>query len=118
MGTFHQRVEVGDLEGRHFEAIDAMVYTGSTYTFLPRDLLARLGVTPDEERPFILAKGQRVSYGMAWIRIRMDGREQPTPVIFGEEASEPLLGAVTLDEFGLAVDSLNRRLVTTLRISR
>ena len=35
----------------------------------------------------------------------------PTLVIFGDKESEPLLGAVTLEEFGLAIDPVNKSLM-------
>ena len=113
MGTFRYPIEVGDFEGRRFAPVDALVDTGATYTSIPSVLLDDLGIRPEEGRPFILANGQRVFYGMAWVRIRFDGRDQPTLVIFGEPNSEPLLGAFTLEGLGLAVDSVNRRLVPT-----
>jgi aspartyl protease family protein len=111
LGTFTQPIEVGDFDGKRFEPVEAMVDTGASYTFIPSDLLQRLGVEPQEVRPFILANGQQVEYALAWVRVKLDGREQPTPVIFGEPGSQPLLGAVTLEEFGLAADPVNRRLV-------
>src|SRR5213080_3656248 len=49
---------------------------------------------------------------MAWIYIRMQGRVQPTIVVFAEPGSEPILGVVTLEEFRLAVDPVNRRLIS------
>lgn len=111
MGAFRRELEFGATEDGEFFEVSALVDTGATYSSLPAEFLARLGVEPSEQRPFILANGQRVSYGIAWVRVRLDGREQPTPVIFGERGSEPLLGAVTLEEFGLGVDPVNRRLV-------
>ena len=111
MSTFQQSIEVGDLDGARFRPVDAMVDMGATYSSIPRDVLSELAVTPSEERPFILANAQRVFYGFGWIRVRLEGREQPTPVIFADLGSPPLLGAVTLEEFGLAVDPVNRRLV-------
>jgi predicted aspartyl protease len=111
LGAFEYSVEVGDSNGRRFERLITLVDTGATYTTIPRDVLARLGVLPEEERPFILANGQRVSYGMAWIRVRIDEREQPTLAVFGNEGVKPLLGAFTLEGFGLAVDTVNKRLV-------
>ena len=113
MGTFRHPIELGDFEGNRFETLDALVDTGATYTFVARDVLERLGVVVEEERPFILANGQRVSYGVAWARVRFEGREQPTLVGFGDQGSTPLLGAVTLEEFGLGVDAVNERLVET-----
>ena len=111
MSTFSQRVEIGDFNALRFEPLEAIVDTGATYTSMPQDLLAKLAITPTEERVFILATGQRASDGFGWIRIRLEDKEQPTPVIFGDVGSPPLLGAVTLEEFGLAVDPVNHRLV-------
>ena len=113
MGTFLYPVEVGDFEGRRFEEVDALVDTGATYTSVPRDTLERLGVEPEEEAAFVLANGQSVTLGVAWVRIRLDDREQPTLVIFGEPGSTVLLGAFTLEGFRLGVDSVNQRLVPT-----
>jgi clan AA aspartic protease len=111
MGSFRVQIQVGDAAAGRFESIEALVDTGSTYTWVPRDLLERLAVRPDEERPFVLTDGRQVSYPIAWIHVRIDGRTQPTIVVFGESGSEPLLGVFTLEGFGLAADPVNRRLV-------
>ena len=113
MGTFLYPIEVGDFEGVRFEEFDALVDTGATYTSVPRDTLERLRIEPQEEATFILANGQSVSLGMAWIRLRLDGREQPTLVIFGDPGSTVLLGASTLEGFRLGVDAVNRQLIPT-----
>src|SRR2546430_10985911 len=44
--------------------------------------------------------------------IRLGARAQPTIVVFGEQGSEPILGVVTLEEFRLAVDPVNHRLIS------
>ena len=111
MGTFHYPIEVGDFAGVRFEALDALVDTGATYTWLPKEILDRLGVTPEEQRQFVLADGREVEYDVAWVRIRVDGRNQPSLCVFGEPGTQPLLGAFTLEAFGLGVDPINRRLV-------
>ena len=61
MGSFRVQIEIGDLAGGRFENLEALVDTGATYTWVPRDLLERLGVRPDEERPFVLADGRQVT---------------------------------------------------------
>jgi clan AA aspartic protease len=111
MGTVQQRIEIGDFAGTRFEPLDAMIDTGATYTWVPRDILERLGVTPEEKRPFILADGRQAEYDVAWVRVRLDGRTQPSICIFGEPGTEPLVGVFTLEAFGLAVDPVNRRLI-------
>jgi clan AA aspartic protease len=111
MGSFRVPIEIGDPAGSRFEKVEALVDTGSTYTWVSRELLERLGIHPDEERPFMLADGRQATYGIAWVQIRIDGRTHPTIAVFGEPASEPLLGVFTLEGFGLAADPVNRRLV-------
>ena len=111
MGIFRVRVGIGDPAGDRFTDLDALVDTGATYTWVPRDVLERLGVAPSEERPFLLADGRQVSYPIAWVQVRIDGRTQPTIAVFGDPGSEALLGVFTLEGFGFAADPVNRRLV-------
>ncbi len=111
MGSFRVPVEIGDPVRDRFASLEALVDTGATYTWVPRDVLERLDVQPEEERLFVLADGRQVSYKIAWIRVRIDGRTQPTIAVFGDPGSEPLLGVFTLEGFGLAADPVNRRLL-------
>ena len=48
-------------------------------------------------------------FGRTWIRI--DGMADVSPVVFRDEESLPLLGAVTLEILGLGIDPVNRRLI-------
>ena len=88
-----------------------MVDTGAVYTVLPASVLEGLGVEPRENRGFVLADGHRVERGFGHTWMRLDGKEDMSPVVFWDEGSAPLLGAVTLEIFGLAVDPVNGRLV-------
>ena len=111
MGTFHVNLEVGDPDGQRFELVDALVDSGATYTFLPRSLLQRLGVSPLSRRTFAMSDGTRITrdFGQTWVNL--DGEQVISPVIFGDDAATPLLGAVTLEIFGLGIDPVNTRLV-------
>lgn len=111
MGHFRVPVGVGAASGGRVVSVDALVDTGATYTWIPRDVLDGLGVPTEEERLFVLADGREVRYPVAWIRIRIGARMQPTIAVFGEPGSEPILGVVTLEEFLLAADPVSRRLI-------
>jgi aspartyl protease family protein len=111
MGHFRYRVEIGSGHGRAFQSLDALVDTGATYTWVPRPLLERLGIVPAFKREFLLADGKRVRYDVAQVLARIDGQSLYTLCIFSDEGSEPLLGVVTLEEFGLGVDPVNRKLI-------
>ncbi|MFA0745724.1 MAG: hypothetical protein LASZOEIN_002538, partial [Candidatus Fervidibacter sp.] len=111
MATFRVTIEIGPMDRSRFEQIEALVDTGATYTVVPRDVLERLGIMPQFRRRFRLADGRVVELDMAVVAIRLEGQTLPTICVFGEEGMDALLGAVTLEEFGLGVDPVNQRLV-------
>lgn len=116
MGTFSVELQIGDPAGTTFETIEALVDTEASYTTLPSSVLRRLGVEPDERASFDLADGRTVEYGIGETKVRINGRQRTTMVVFGDEDSQPLLGAVTLEQFGLGVDPLRRQLVPVPRL--
>ena len=111
MGTFHVAIEVGDALGQVWEAVDALVDTGASYTWMPRQLLDRLGVHPQLQREFETADGRIIERDMAVTMVRWNGEALPTLAVFGGDGDAVLLGAYTLEGFGLAPDPVNRRLV-------
>jgi len=112
MGHFRVPVQVGSRTGEHLESLEALVDTGATFTLIPREVLERLGVVPEEEWPFELADGREVRYPVARVSIRIGARTQPTIAVFGERGSEAVLGVFALEGFRLAVDPVNRRLIS------
>ena len=111
MGTFTVPIEVGNLEGNRFVAMDALVDTGAIYCMVPRDLLAEVGVLSDERDHFSLADDSMVELDLGYSRIRFEQRRVIAQVIFAPEGSMPLLGATALENARLAVDPVNKRLV-------
>jgi predicted aspartyl protease len=95
------------------DTVEAWVGTGSTYSWLPAALLDRAVIRPVEEREFILADGRRETRRVAQARISLGGPAFYTYCAFANEGEDLLLGAVALEEAGLAVDPVNRRLVPT-----
>src|SRR5256886_14743036 len=90
MGTFRVTLHLEGATGERFKLIEALVDTGASYTWIPRDVLEGLGVRPDEERVFVLADGRTVRYPIAWVRVRLDERTQPTPAVCVAPATNPL----------------------------
>ena len=111
MGTFNVEFEISDFAGNRFERVEALVDSGATYTVLPSALLADLGVKPHRTMTFELADGSLIErdFGRVWVKLA-EGEEM-SPVIFGDSNDAPLLGAVTLEIFGLGIDPMNGRLV-------
>jgi clan AA aspartic protease len=111
LGTFRYAVGVANAETGPFVSLQALVDTGATYTLIPRSQVAGLGVKPRRQEKFVLADGRTVARDVAFIFVRVDDRTVPTQCILDDTAPEALLGAVTLEELGLAVDPVNRRFV-------
>ena len=111
MGTFLVQIELGDPEGRRHETVEALVDTGATSTTVPGSTLRRLGVSPHTRGTFVLADCSRIErdIGRTWLKLQ-EG-EEIVPAIFGDEDSQPLLGAVTLEVFRLGVDPVSQRLI-------
>ena len=85
--------------------------TGSTYTWIPTQVLQRLDVRPQFQREFETAGGRVVQRDMAITMVRWDGEMMPTLVVFSGDGDAALLGAYTLEGFALAADPVNQRLV-------
>lgn len=122
MGTFRHALTLFAPSGDRAETVDAMVDSGSTFTWISAPVLDRLGVRPDRERNFVMADGRRMRRGMAEVRVELNGEQIMTLVVFAPTESPPLLGAYTLEGFSLAVDVTNKRLIPAenyaLRVAR
>jgi predicted aspartyl protease len=111
MSVFSVPIEVGSLQGQQFERVDAWVDTRAFYSNVPRPLLETLGIVPHKRERFMLADGRIVESDIGHMWIRVGDRTEITLVLFAEPASQPLLGAYTLEGLALDVDLVNRRLV-------
>ncbi len=111
MGTFRVTIEIGDPSGASYREVSALVDTGASHTAIPASVLRELGVTPHTRATFRLADGREIELDMGRIWVRIDGSEEMTLVVFGGEDTDPILGAVTLEEFRLGVDPIAQRLI-------
>lgn len=111
MGTCSVNIEVGDLTGRDYRKLTAMVDTGATYTVIPINVLKELGIQPIDIVPFELADDGVVEFEVGEARLRLDKRERIVLVVFGPANGTPLLGATALELFNRAVDPVHQKLV-------
>ena len=111
MSTFSVDIEVSNPEGSRTLILDALVDTGAFYTLVSAPLLSDLGVAPQWRETFRLADGRLVELEVAEAVIGYDGGRRTTPVAFGPENCDPLLGAFTLEAFALRVDPRAQELI-------
>jgi clan AA aspartic protease len=111
MGTFRYPVTLLSLDRTQRVTLEMLVDTGATYTWVPEPVLQQLGYQPTFRRRLRLANGQIIERSGCEAVVEIDGNALTTIVLFGDPASEPLLGAVTLEQFSLAPDPVSQRLI-------
>src|SRR2546428_10493467 len=90
MGTFRYGMEVGRSDTGPFEQVEAVVDTGATFSQFPRSLLARLGVSPVEQREFTLADSRRIVRDIASALSALKARLGPQCAASAEAGGRPL----------------------------
>jgi len=102
---------------RKSKDINMLVDSGASYSLITNTNWSALGLKPQREMEFVLADGTRIKRKISecYIELPSISVEGHTPVILGEEGDdENLLGAVTLEIFGLILDPL-RRVIKPMR---
>ena len=111
MGIFHVELEVVPAKGRELTRQRALVDTGASYLSLPGSLLRGLGYRVLDTQRVVFATGQTSVWAVTQVKVRLEGRERTVIAFFADEGAPALLGAQTLESFGLGVDPLGRRLI-------
>ena len=93
------------------EAVEFLVDSGAVYSFVPRDVLTRLGIEPHSRQRFRLADGSTIERDRGDALFFYKNQRGAAPVIFGEPGDATLLGAVTLESLGFVLDAIRRDLL-------
>ena len=114
MGTFRVGCRVENVVHRERSATveKTLVDTGSEYTWLPQELLARLSIRREKKDvQFVMANGQTVTRSVGFAIIRIARHFTVDEVVFAEPGDLVLLGARTLEGLSLVVDQHRKKLV-------
>lgn len=114
MGAFNIAFTIGSADGEYALPLAGMVDTGSLYSIIPASILDELGIARDEDELFYLADGSVVEMSIGLALITINGRARTVHVAFGRDDVLTLIGAMTLERFGVAADPVHRRLVPAL----
>lgn len=87
-----------------------LVDSGAVYSLVPRERLQEIGIEPHSRRTFILANGEGIERDLGSAIFEYQAQRGDSLVIFGEQGDSPLLGATTLEGFGLILDPFRREL--------
>lgn len=87
-----------------------LVDSGASFTVIPADMVKTLKLKPVYEKEFVLADGKVVKREIGVANISLNGTSLPSPVVLGKKNDSKLLGALTLEEHGLALDPFERKI--------
>ena len=113
MGMLKKKVRVSNSKKPElFFEEEFWIDTGALYSFVPEDRLERIGVEPSGTRHLILADGRHETRLLGFCDLQIEGLEGsiPCPVIFAPKGSLLLVGATALENFGVEVDPIQKKL--------
>src|SRR5438093_4773272 len=90
--------------------VEFLVDSGATYSLVPAEILSSLGIEPHSVREFVLGNGEFVKRKMGTATFEYMGVRGDSLVMFGEAGDSSLMGAITLEGFGLILDPFRREL--------
>lgn len=115
-GTFRINISVSNPEKpqRAIEIEKALVDTGAEYSWLPEELLEKIGIAVrKKDIAFVMANGKNITRDIGYTIIRHGEFETVDEVVFGKEGDLRLLGARTLEGFAAVVDARKKKLVAS-----
>ena len=97
VGTFRTTILIESVERRgETRAVEnALVDTGSEFTWVPRPVLEELGIRPERLQRFLVADGRAVERPLGIGIVHAAGTSAPDFVVFAEPDDIVILGAVT-----------------------
>lgn len=119
MGMFKKRIKVSNsMDPAKFFEQEFWVDTGALYSFIPEQYLEQIGVEPSVKRNLVLADGRQDTRLLGFCNFEIEGLEGsiPCPVIFAPKESLFLLGATALENFGVDVDPIQKKLRPILAV--
>ena len=111
VGTFSADFVLWNADQTAARSLNGLVDTGASYTMIPASILEDLGIARKRTTTFDLADGSRRSYALGYAEMELAGQRDLVHIIFGPENTRILIGAFTLEVFGLAADAKYRRLI-------
>ena len=92
------------------ETLTFTVDSGAIYSVVGTEVLQRLGIQPLKQETFRLANGSHIIRWKGGAVFKFQEYVGFSDVIFGEEGDATLLGVLTLEALGLALDPIKREL--------
>jgi predicted aspartyl protease len=113
VGTFRTTILIESTERRgEVRTVDnALVDTGSEYTWAPRAVLEELGIRAELTQRFLVADGRQLERSVGIAIVHAADWKAPDYVTFAEPGDMIILGARSLEGMNVRVDPQRKQLV-------
>jgi predicted aspartyl protease len=114
MGIFHAQCQVINIhqQDKKVTVPNLLVDTGSECTWVPQELLKRIGVKVfKKDEAFLMANGETIKRPVGYALLRVGAFKTVDEVVFAQPGDLALLGSRTIEGFGAVVDPGKKRLV-------
>jgi predicted aspartyl protease len=113
MGTFRTEIDVESpfARGRLVAVPDALVDTGSEFTWVPAEVLQSLAIPVEDTKRFATATGERVERDVCYAIVHAAGVKSIDEVVFALPGDMTVLGAHSLEGLNLRVDPRLKQLM-------
>ena len=114
VGTFHTTVGLESPlnRGHIVELANVLVDTGAEATWIPRQTMESLGITPERAERYRMADGRVLERQVGYAIVHAGGKATADDVVFAEGSDLTILGARSLEGLNLRVDPRLKQLVS------
>lgn len=98
------------------EPVRVMVDSGSLLSWMPAEALNKVGITSRRTRVFRMADGRTMVRHVGYCILEAQGFSTNDEVVFAQPGDMYLLGVRTLEGFGVVIDAIAHRLLSTATI--
>ena len=104
-------------EHRRTHPVEVLVDTGAELSWLPKQILTDIGITPRGKKRFYTATNQIVERDFGYAILEAEGYATNDEIVFAEAGDLSLLGVRTIEGFSVMVDNIGHRFVATTSLA-
>jgi len=103
-------VKIGNLEGKEFTEVKALVDTGATFTVIPESVAKELNLTLVGERVKVYTAKGADELELTHAIMEISGKRRIMPILVSKHIDRVLLGVITLEAMQLRLNPLTGKL--------
>lgn len=112
MSQFNVRANIAHpTDATRYAEAELFVDASATLSWIPREVIERIGVPRLGKRKFLVADGRTVERETAGVSMRLDGMQGIATVVLAEPGDASLPGATSLETSGYGAGPVGQKLI-------